>query len=77
MSVLVSGCSTGSDKKADTIKIGVVAELTGNNATYGTSITNGIKLAVQQLNDTGGLLGKKLNWSLPIINLNLQKLLMQ
>ena len=55
MSVLVSGCSTGSDKKADTIKIGVVAELTGNNATYGTSITNGIKLAVQQLNDTGGL----------------------
>lgn len=60
MSVLVSGCSTGSDKKADTIKIGVVAELTGNNATYGTSITNGIKLAVQQLNDTGGLLGKKI-----------------
>ena len=57
MSVLVG---TGSDKKADTIKIGVVAELTGNNATYGTSITNGIKLAVQQLNDTGGLLGKKI-----------------
>ena len=26
MSVLVSGCSTGSDKKADTIKIGVVAD---------------------------------------------------
>ena len=60
MSVLVSGCGTGSDKKADTIKIGVVAELTSNNATYGTSITNGIKLAVQQLNDTGGLLGKKI-----------------
>ena len=60
MSVLASGCSTGSNKKADTIKIGVVAELTGNNATYGTSITNGIKLAVQQLNDTGGLLGKKI-----------------
>lgn len=34
MSVLVSGCSTGSDKKADTIKIGVVAELTGNNERY-------------------------------------------
>ena len=29
MSVLVSGCGTGSDKKADTIKIGVVAEMTG------------------------------------------------
>ena len=26
MSVLVSGCGTGSDKKADTIKIGVVAD---------------------------------------------------
>lgn len=59
MSVFVSGCG-GGDKNADAVRIGVVAELTGNNATYGTSINNGIKLAVQQLNENGGLLGKKI-----------------
>lgn len=59
MSVWVSGCG-GDSKKSDTIRIGVVSEVTGNNATYGNSINNGIKLAVDQLNEKGGLLGKKI-----------------
>ena len=45
---------------ADTIKIGVNAPLTGFAATDGKSSLNGIKLAVAQINATGGLLGKKL-----------------
>lgn len=61
MSVFVSGCGgSGDSAKSDTIKIGVVAEMTGSNASYGTSMTNGMKLAVQQLNDKGGVLGKKI-----------------
>lgn len=60
MSVFVSGCSNSADKNANAIRIGVVAEMTGNNASYGTSITNGMKLAVQQINDKGGVLGKKI-----------------
>ncbi len=60
MSVFVSGCGNSADKNANAIRIGVVAEMTGNNASYGTSITNGMKLAVQQINDKGGVLGKKI-----------------
>lgn len=60
MSVFVSGCGNSADKNANAIRIGVVAEMTGNNASYGTSITNGMKLAVQKINDKGGVLGKKI-----------------
>lgn len=63
MSVLVGGC--GGDKKAaedaNVIKLGVVSEMTGPNATYGNSIVNGIKLAVEQKNAKGGVLGKKVD----------------
>lgn len=42
VSVVASGCGGGS-KASDEIKIGVVSEMTGSNATYGTSVVNGIK----------------------------------
>ena len=45
---------------ADTIKIGFHAPLTGFAASDGKSSTEGAKLAVKQINDAGGVLGKKL-----------------
>lgn len=42
------------------IKIGVVAPLTGDVATFGASTKNGAELAVKQVNDKGGVLGKKI-----------------
>ncbi len=45
--------------KADKIKIGVVAPLTGDVATFGQSTKNAIELARDQLNAKGGLLGKQ------------------
>lgn len=42
------------------VLFGEVGSLTGQEATFGVSTTNGIKLAVQQLNDAGGLGGKKI-----------------
>ena len=45
---------------ADTIKIGFNAPLTGFAASDGESATYGAKLAVQQINDKGGIMGKKL-----------------
>lgn len=45
--------------KGDTIKIGVVAPLTGDVATFGQSTKNAVLLAMEQLNAKGGLLGKK------------------
>lgn len=60
VSVVASGCGGGS-KASDEIKIGVVSEMTGSNATYGTSVVNGMKLALKEANDKGGVLGKKVN----------------
>ncbi|NCD07886.1 MAG: ABC transporter substrate-binding protein [Negativicutes bacterium] len=54
---LVSGCGTKEDKD---IKIGMVYELTGNTASYGTSAANGAKLAFKEINASGGVLGKQI-----------------
>jgi len=44
----------------DTIKIGEFASLTGKEATFGTSSHQGTKLAIEEINAAGGVLGKKL-----------------
>ena len=44
----------------DTIKIGEVGSMTGNEATFGMSTHNGIELAVKQVNAAGGVKGKQL-----------------
>lgn len=44
---------------ADTIKIGLLAPLTGAAAADGLSVHNSVKLAVERVNAEGGLLGKK------------------
>jgi branched-chain amino acid transport system substrate-binding protein len=45
---------------SDTILIGGVGSLTGNEATFGISARNGIELAIQETNAAGGVKGKKL-----------------
>ena len=42
------------------IKIGALFALTGGLAPYGPPIVNGAKLAVQQINEIGGVFGRKL-----------------
>ena len=44
----------------DTIKVGALVPLTGAIAPYGPPILDGAKLAVEQINAAGGVLGKKL-----------------
>jgi len=44
---------------ADTIKIGVTAPITGHAAESGRNQLQGIKLAVEEINAAGGVLGKK------------------
>jgi branched-chain amino acid transport system substrate-binding protein len=43
----------------DTIKIGLLAPLTGQAAADGLSVQNSVKLAVEKVNAEGGLMGKK------------------
>ena len=54
---MLTGCG-GADSK--TIKIGLLNEMTGGNATFGTSAANGAKLAFKEANAKGGVLGKQI-----------------
>ena len=64
MSVALTGCGGGStdggSEESDTIKIGVNYELSGAVATYGQSSVDGIKLAIDEINAAGGVLGKQI-----------------
>lgn len=55
--VVLSGCQGGGGE--DEILIGHFGSMTGSEATFGSSTDNGIKMAVEELNASGGLLGKK------------------
>ena len=45
---------------ADTIKIGFIGPLTGPNAQSGQAALNGATIAMEELNEAGGLLGKQI-----------------
>lgn len=53
-------CFSASIEAADTLKIGVVNEITGPQAEGGMFTVNGLKLAVEEINKGGGVLGKQL-----------------
>src|SRR5512133_2700491 len=52
------GCA--SQAKNDTIKIGYVGALSGDSAVWGQAGLNGMKLTAKEINDKGGILGKKI-----------------
>jgi branched-chain amino acid transport system substrate-binding protein len=57
--VATSFAITGRARADDTIKIGVCSPLTGPAAQVGAIQLNSLKLSTQQVNDKGGILGKK------------------
>ena len=68
-SLLLAAC--GGEKAAEqsaadasTIKIGAMGPLTGSLAIYGISATNGLKLAVDEINANGGIMGKQVELNL-------------
>ncbi len=61
MSGLLAGCGGGSPASSSSdIKIGVIYELTGGTASFGTAAANGAKLAAKEINAKGGVLGKQI-----------------
>ncbi|SKA73598.1 amino acid/amide ABC transporter substrate-binding protein, HAAT family [Clostridium sp. USBA 49] len=56
----LAGCSSSSGSDKDYIKVGLNYELSGNVASYGTSLSNGAELAIEEINKNGGVLGKQL-----------------
>ncbi|CUH95793.1 putative secreted protein [Propionispora sp. 2/2-37] len=57
--VTIAGC--GGQQGADGIKLGANLEMTGGNATFGQSASNGAKLAIKEVNEKGGILGKQVS----------------
>jgi branched-chain amino acid transport system substrate-binding protein len=51
-----------SDKSGNTIKIGGIAPLSGGVAVYGLECTDGVNLAVAEINAAGGILGKQVEY---------------
>jgi branched-chain amino acid transport system substrate-binding protein len=54
LSMVLSACGEGTGQ-AKTIKVGVIAELTGDIPAVGASCKNAAEMAVQEVNDAGGL----------------------
>lgn len=59
---MFTGCgeSGGGSSSGDEIVVGSNFELTGNHAQYGSNAAKGFKLAVKEVNDAGGVNGKKI-----------------
>ncbi|MFZ5647994.1 MAG: ABC transporter substrate-binding protein [Bacillota bacterium] len=65
LALVLSGCGgekkeTGAKAGGDTIKIGFLGGKTGGHAHYGIETLKGMQMAVETINGSGGLLGKKL-----------------
>ena len=57
--VLAAGLATGAGAQ-ETIKVGVIQPLTGAFAASGNYVANGAKIAADEINAKGGVLGKKI-----------------
>jgi len=57
--LLLFSLFVGAAAAAETVKIGMLAPLTGFAAADGASALNSVKIAVDQVNGKGGILGKK------------------
>jgi len=57
--IFLVGCGAPKAEE-DVIKIGTVFEISGGNSALGKATLDGIKLAVKEANESGGILGKKI-----------------
>ena len=59
---IFTGCGgkKNSGEEGNTIKIGLNYELSNEVATYGQGVVDGLELAFKEINDAGGVLGKKI-----------------
>ncbi len=58
MAGLMTGCGGGA---ADVIKVGMIGPLSGDYATYGLSTQRGVQIAVDEINDAGGINDKMIS----------------
>jgi branched-chain amino acid transport system substrate-binding protein len=56
--LVVAGCGGGG---SDTVKFGIGGPITGSNAAFGSQLKQGTDQAIADINEAGGILGKKLS----------------
>jgi len=57
--LIIAGCGNNeAASEGDTVKIGSMFELTGSASAYGTSMNNAVHMAVDEINEAGGINGK-------------------
>lgn len=61
-SLTACGGSSEETASSDTFKIGGIGPTTGDAAAYGTAVQNGIQLAVDEINEAGGINGKQIEF---------------
>ncbi|HEY7301839.1 MAG TPA: branched-chain amino acid ABC transporter substrate-binding protein [Xanthobacteraceae bacterium] len=57
--LILAGCSGGGG--SDTTQFGIGVPVTGSNAAFGSQIKQGAEQAIADINEAGGILGKKLS----------------
>ncbi|NPV45217.1 MAG: ABC transporter substrate-binding protein [Firmicutes bacterium] len=57
--VIMAAAGCGSKQEEDVIKIGYIGALSGDTAVWGQAGLNGMKLTAKEINERGGILGKK------------------
>lgn len=57
---LLVAAALAATARAEDIRLGVVAGLSGAGASYGASIRQGAEMAVKEINDAGGINGRKI-----------------
>ena len=60
----VSAAASAAAASGDTIKIGAIMPMTGDVSVYGTSTSNAIKIAIDEINKAGGINGRQLELKL-------------
>ncbi|HUP50680.1 MAG TPA: ABC transporter substrate-binding protein [Thermoanaerobaculia bacterium] len=60
LAVALPGCSRQTESAAGEIPIGVFAAQTGSEAAFGTPTVNGVRLAAEEINAGGGVLGRRI-----------------
>jgi branched-chain amino acid transport system substrate-binding protein len=60
LSLALAACTMNGGTAGDTIKIGLIAPLTGDVAGLGADVLHGVEMAVEKINADGGLNGKKI-----------------
>src|SRR5438132_5481069 len=62
--VVALGCRPGAERQtapaANDIPVGVYAATSGSEASFGQATVQGVKLAAEEINASGGVLGKKI-----------------